>query len=77
MDALLELEKDYPNAGRSLLPIFFPGPLFPDENAKWDALRKEGDASATVIDRGQHVDEITRQPDSLESWALQAKSFET
>jgi hypothetical protein len=77
MDALLELEKEHPNAGRSLLRTFFPGPLFPDEEAKWTALRAESSVtSAIAVSQEQQIEQIVRQPDALESWAQQAKSFE-
>lgn len=35
MDTLFALEEKYPYAGRSLLDIFFPGKLRPDELARW------------------------------------------
>ncbi|CAO2647118.1 Nn.00g080400.m01.CDS01 [Neocucurbitaria sp. VM-36] len=77
MDALLELETQYPNAGRSLLRTFFPGTLFPDEEAKWAALRARSSVtSAAAVDQQQQIEQPVRQPDALESWAQQARSFE-
>ncbi|KAL8648869.1 MAG: hypothetical protein Q9210_004735 [Variospora velana] len=35
MDALIRLEAKYPNAGRSLLPTFFPGGLRAEEMRMW------------------------------------------
>jgi hypothetical protein len=77
MDALLELEKEYPSAGRSLLRTFFPGPLFPDEEEKWAALKTRNNSmSAGVINQDTQPEPIMRQPDRFESWAQQARSFE-
>ncbi|KAF4550043.1 Hypothetical protein D9617_19g103480 [Elsinoe fawcettii] len=38
METLLKLERDYPGAGASLLPIPFPGPLDEDEVEQWSEL---------------------------------------
>jgi hypothetical protein len=78
MDALLQVEAEFPNAGRSLLPIFFPGPLFPDETAKWEALKvkQEQDAAAQT----QQQIQSSLPPPQLTvptSWILHAKSYET
>jgi hypothetical protein len=42
MVTLMELEKAYPGAGRSLLNIFFPGPLKPEEYEFWYKRSTEG-----------------------------------
>ncbi len=73
MDALIALEANYPNVGRSLLPIFFPGELLPEEEARWDALKAKAiqGAKATRLDvQGRP----TAEPP--ESWTAHAKSFE-
>ncbi|TVY71123.1 hypothetical protein Focb16_v000048 [Fusarium oxysporum f. sp. cubense] len=36
MNALFQVEEDYPCLGKSILPIFFPGQLREDEQERWD-----------------------------------------
>ncbi|KAK9233800.1 hypothetical protein V1525DRAFT_392107 [Lipomyces kononenkoae] len=36
MQTLFEVEAKYPRVGRSMLEIFFPGPLRPDEKERWE-----------------------------------------
>jgi hypothetical protein len=38
MDALLALDAQYTHAGRSLLPIYFLGRIFLEEEAQWETL---------------------------------------
>ncbi|KAF7557284.1 hypothetical protein G7Z17_g771 [Cylindrodendrum hubeiense] len=45
MDALFEVEEEYPHVGRSMLDTFFPGKLRPGESRRWDDLEKKADAA--------------------------------
>jgi hypothetical protein len=73
MDALLALEAEYTRVGRSLLPIFFPGELLPEEVAKWEALNlkavQEEECARLEAEEGPTMAEP-------ESWVAHAKTFE-
>lgn len=73
MDALLALEAECTRAGRSLLPIFFPGELLPEEMAKCEALKvaaaQEEEYARQRVQQRQTVAKI-------ESWVAHAKTFE-
>ncbi len=73
MDALLAVEAEYTRVGRSLLPIFFPGELLPDEVAKWDAL------SLKEMQEKERERLKTQRRSTVvvpESWVTHARSFE-
>lgn len=40
METLVEVEKAYPGLGSSMLAVFFPGKLRPDEQKRWDEFEK-------------------------------------
>ena len=44
MDTLVLVEEKYANVGRSMLEVFFPGNLRPNEQDKWDELRQRAEA---------------------------------
>ncbi|KAL7795496.1 hypothetical protein V8C43DRAFT_279245 [Trichoderma afarasin] len=48
MDTLLELESKVPYAGKTLLPIYFPGRLREHEIASWEALEREHERAAFI-----------------------------
>jgi hypothetical protein len=75
MDALLELEAHIKNAGQSLLPIYFPGRILPEEEAQWEALRLRSEREEAT--RLQHVQagQASAAPPMLTSWILHAKSY--
>ena len=73
MDALLKLEARYPKVGGSLLPIFFPGELLPEERASWDVLR------AQVVQQEEERVRLSAQEkgsERLESWTAHARTYE-
>ncbi|KAI4122853.1 MAG: hypothetical protein LQ338_005587 [Usnochroma carphineum] len=73
MDALLALEAKYTRAGRSLLPIFFPGELLLEETVKWEALSIE----ALQEQERAHREAQGKPTDAVpESWIAHAKNFE-
>ncbi|CAN9281451.1 unnamed protein product [Alternaria alternata] len=76
MEALLALEAQYTHAGRSLLPIYFPGRIFPEEEAQWEALRLKAEHEESV--QRQNIQAGRARPPMLplESWILHAKSYE-
>ena len=76
MEALLALEAQYTHAGRSLLPIYFPGRIFPEEKAQWEALRLKAEHEESV--QRQNIQAGRARPPMLplESWILHAKSYE-
>jgi len=41
MKTLQALEEGYPGAGSALLPLFFPGELWPEERTFWSTKRSE------------------------------------
>lgn len=43
MQALMKVEERHPRLGASMLQIFFPGKLFPDEEAFWKRKAQEAD----------------------------------
>lgn len=46
MSTLLQLEEEYPDVGRNLLPVMFPGPLRPHEIEQWDNFERRTRRSA-------------------------------
>ncbi|KAH6666290.1 hypothetical protein B0J14DRAFT_604564 [Halenospora varia] len=73
MDALLTVEDKYMNVGRSLLPIFFPGKLLPEEEARWAKL------SAKVVQEKEDArakTQVKTMTMGIESWTSHAKTFE-
>jgi hypothetical protein len=70
MDALLKLEAAYTKAGKSLLPIFFPGELRAEEIVEWEKL----DVKATQ--EKEHARLQRQALVSPESWTSHAKTFE-
>lgn len=76
MDALLQLESEYSNAGRSLLPIFFPGLLLPDEDAQWEVLRVRDEQEKAIKQQKVISGQALPDPTALTSWILQAKTSE-
>lgn len=76
MDALLELETQYTHAGRSLLPIFFPGRIFPAEEAQWEALRLKAEQDEATRRLRIQAGQAPAPPVVPESWVLHAKSYE-
>jgi hypothetical protein len=73
MDTLLALEARYTRAGRSLLPIFFPGELRPEETAKWEELEKR----ACEDQERARLQQQMMTPSSMpESWTAHARTFE-
>ncbi|MCJ1244652.1 hypothetical protein MMC30_001851 [Trapelia coarctata] len=73
MDALCALEAKYTKAGRSMLPIFFPGALLPEEMARWEALRVK---AAQEEERAQLKAQGKPTTPASESWTAHAKTFE-
>jgi hypothetical protein len=73
MDALLALEASYTRVGRSLLPIFFPGELLPEEVARWDALNVKAVQDAERARLEAQGEPTVTMP---ESWVAHAKTFE-
>ncbi|CZR57981.1 uncharacterized protein PAC_07871 [Phialocephala subalpina] len=73
MDALIALEDKYTKVGRSLLPIFFPGKLLPEEVARWDALKAKAIQEAEAARLDMQGRPIAEPP---ESWTVHAKTFE-
>ncbi|XDG05627.1 hypothetical protein ABKA04_005242 [Annulohypoxylon sp. FPYF3050] len=53
MQALLEVERVYPRVGKSMLPVFFPGGLKPEEDAEWNTIRSN--ESGAVMTRSSTV----------------------
>lgn len=43
MDTLFDVEEKYTQVGRSMLDVFFPGKLRPEENRRWDELREKAE----------------------------------
>jgi len=73
MDALLALEAKYARVGRSLLPIFFPGELLPEEVARWEALNVklvQEEERARLKAQGKPTIAVPK------SWVAHAKTFE-
>jgi hypothetical protein len=73
MDAILALEAKYTRAGRSLLPIFFPGELLPEEVARWEALNVKSvqeEEGARLKAQGKPTIAVPQ------SWVAHAKTFE-
>lgn len=73
MDALLALEDRHLGVGRSLLPIFFPGKLLPEELDKWEALEVKAKEEELVSRKQTQKPSIVVKP---ESWTAHAKTFE-
>ncbi|KAI4268628.1 MAG: hypothetical protein L6R38_007785 [Xanthoria sp. 2 TBL-2021] len=73
MDALLALESRHTRAGRSLLPIFFPGALLPEETVKWQALEIEALREKEQAQLAGQDGSTNAVP---ESWIAHAKTFE-
>ncbi|KAF7512060.1 hypothetical protein GJ744_002773 [Endocarpon pusillum] len=65
MDTLIALETAYPLFGKSLLPVFFPGDLLPEEVAKWEELRLRAES------RGQNP-----TPPKPEGWIAHARTYD-
>jgi hypothetical protein len=63
MDTLLALEAASLWVGKSLLNVFFPGDLLPEEVAKWEEFRLRNEA------RGQ-----TQQSPKPEGWIAHART---
>jgi hypothetical protein len=76
MDALLELESCYGNAGRCLLPIFFPGALLPHEVAQWDALKAKFEKEKAIKNEAIKAGEAPPEQILPTSWIVHAKSSE-
>lgn len=72
MDALLALEAEYTRLGRSLLPIFFPGELLPNEVARWEALTVKAVQDELARPKAQGKPTTT----APESWVAHARTFE-
>lgn len=71
MKSLLALEAKYKNVGKSLLPIFFPGPLLPHQSLSWEALT----LNAAQNQQAQlHASNIVSAP-HIESWTAHARTF--
>ncbi|CAG8957588.1 hypothetical protein HYFRA_00010454 [Hymenoscyphus fraxineus] len=51
MSALKTLEKEYPNVGRHLLPVLFPGPLGPNEAEWWAKAEDQAEERSNSITR--------------------------
>jgi hypothetical protein len=74
MDSLLALEAKYPKSGKSLLPIFFPGELRPNEADEWEVLRLKQEADAKILQQKSGVQAIVELP---ESWTAHALTYQT
>lgn len=75
MDSLLALEAKHTGAGRSLLPIFFPGELRPEETGRWNDLKEQAlQKQEQELARQEIQEELVEE--AAESWAAHAKSFE-
>lgn len=79
MGALLELEAKYPASGKSLLPIFFPGKLLPEEDEAWERLAQRGRQAQPQQGQPQTQPGATSSPAPAltESWASHAQTYET
>jgi hypothetical protein len=73
MDTLLKLEAKYTRAGKSLLPIFFPGELRPAEVTKWEELNVKAIQEQERARLQEHAGPAISM---LESWTSHAKTFE-
>jgi hypothetical protein len=73
MEALLALEAQLPHAGRSLLPIYFPGRISPEVDAQWEALRLKAELEEAI--QRQNI-QLGRAGPPLQPWILHAKSYE-
>ena len=73
MDSLLALEAEYAGVGRSLLPIFFPGELLPEEVVKWEALKLKAVEEDKRVKLKAQGKPMLAEP---ESWVAHAKTFE-
>ncbi|KAI1204976.1 uncharacterized protein F4807DRAFT_465082 [Annulohypoxylon truncatum] len=57
MQVLFEVEKRYPRVGKSMLALFFPGPLRKDEVTKWDEFDRQANAPKKGKEEGTEGNE--------------------
>ncbi|KAH9847737.1 hypothetical protein C2E23DRAFT_486539 [Lenzites betulinus] len=65
MQTLKRVEEKEPGVGLSMLPIFFPGDLRPDEQAYWDAKKLEKAARETAGKRTPPAQTLPKDPEKV------------